>query len=389
MPVSMTKRIAGFGTSIFSEMSALAARHGAINLSQGFPDFPGPEFIKEAAVEAIRADLNQYAPSHGLQHLREAIASSWSTRYGCPIDPDHEVTVTSGATEALLAAALAFIDPGDEVIIFEPFYDAYVPDVLMAGGVPRFVRLREPNWRLNPDELQAIAGARTRAILLNTPHNPTGKVFSLSELEIIAQLARERDLLVITDEVYERLVFAGARHIPIATLPGMWERTVTISSTGKTFSLTGWKIGYTIAPAPLTEAVRRVHQFVTFASATPLQAAMATAIEALDHYEPPFLAFYTERRDEMVAALEGAGFEVLPPDGTYFVMAGFDRFGFTNDVEFCRYLTAEIGVAAIPPSAFYHNQYQSGMARFCFAKKPETIAAAAERLAQLRAQTGL
>lgn len=379
----MADRIQGFGTSIFSEMSALAAKHQAINLAQGFPDFAGPAFIKDAACAAITSDLNQYAPSQGLKVLREAVARSWQRHYEHELDPEGEITVTTGATEALVAAVLAVVNPGDEVIIFEPFYDAYPPDVLMAGGVPRYVRLPEPDWRLPVEDLRAAIGPRTRAIMLNTPHNPIGKVWDRAELEAIAALAIEHDLLVISDEVYERLVFAGARHIPIATLPGMWERTISISSTGKTFSLTGWKIGYTVAAPELSAAIRRVHQFVTFASPTPLQAAVAAGLDAGEAYERQLLHFYTARRDELVAALSAAGFGVSAPAGTYFVMADIRPLGWDDDVAFCRHLTTEIGVAAIPPSAFYHDNYQSGMVRFCFAKRPETIEQAASKLARL------
>lgn len=384
MRTVMADRIQGFGTSIFSEMSALAAEHQAINLAQGFPDFAGPAFIKDAAAAAIAGDLNQYAPSQGLKVLREAVARSWQRHYDREPDPEREITVTTGATEALVAAVLAVVNPGDEVIIFEPFYDAYPPDVLMAGGVPRYIRLPEPDWALPVEELRAAITPRTRAIMLNTPHNPIGKVWSRAELEAIAALAVEHDLLVISDEVYERLVFDGARHIPIATLPGMWERTISISSTGKTFSVTGWKVGYTVAAPELSAAIRRVHQFVTFASPTPLQAAVAAGLDAGEAYERQLLNFYTARRDELVGALREAGFAVETPAGTYFVMADIRRLGWEDDVAFCRHLTTEIGVAAIPPSAFYHDNYQSGMVRFCFAKRPETIEQAAKKLARLR-----
>lgn len=384
----MAERIRDVGTSIFTEMSALAARHQAINLSQGFPDFAGPEFVKRAAVAAIDADNNQYAPSHGLRPLREAVARSWRRHHGRELDPEAEITVTSGATEALLAAVLATLNPGDEAIVFEPFYDAYPPDLAMAGATPRFVRLAEPGWALPLDELRAAITPRTRAILLNTPHNPVGKVFSPAELQAIAGLALEHDLLVISDEVYERLVFDGAAHVPIATLPGMWERTLTISSTGKTFSLTGWKVGYAVAAPELTAALRRVHQFMTFATATPFQAAMAAALDAGAEYERQLVDFYAARRDELVGALRAAGFGVAAPAGTYFAMADIRPFGWDDDVAFCRYLAGEIGVAAIPPSAFYHDGHQTGMVRFCFAKRPETIAAAADRLQRLRPAGG-
>ncbi|MBM7845077.1 methionine aminotransferase [Herpetosiphon giganteus] len=376
-------RLAGFGTSIFSEISALAAQYQAINLGQGFPDFAGPAFLKDAACSAINADLNQYAPSTGLPTLRAAIARTWERHTKAAVNPETEITVTSGATEALFATIMALINPGDEVIIFEPYYDAYPPNVLMAGGIPRYVRLSEPRWDVDFAQVRAAITPQTKAIILNTPHNPTGKVWSRAELSQLAAIAIEHDLLVLSDEVYDRLVFEDHQHCAIATLPGMWDRTVTISSTGKTFSVTGWKIGYAIAPNPLTEAIRRVHQFVTFASATPLQAAAVVGLNAGEPYERQLLQFYSARRTQLVKALGDAGLYVLPPQGTYFVMADIRDLGWDNDAEFCRYLISDIGVAAIPPSAFYHDGYQSGMVRFCFAKKPETIAAAAEKLKRL------
>lgn len=394
-PQSMATRIQSFGTSIFTEMSALAREHGAINLSQGFPDFAAPRMVKQAAVDAIQQDYNQYAPAPGLPELRHAAATTYLRDYGLEADPLSEVTVTSGATEALFDTIMAFVDPGDEVIVFEPAYDAYVPDILMAGGVPRFVTLRPPTshsasdadaepptWTFEPEELRAACTGRTRAIILNTPHNPTGKVFSANELQIIAEVCQEHELLAITDEVYDRLVFTG-RHIPIATLPGMWERTVTINSTGKTFSATGWKIGYVIAAAPLTEAVRRAHQWVTFATSTPFQRAMAEALETArqNRYYDQLHDFYAERRTLLVDILRAAGMRVIPPEGTYFAMADIRSWGFPDDVSFCRYLTLEVGVAAIPPSAFYAEPETAPlMARFCFAKEMATLHAAAERL---------
>ncbi|MFD3164974.1 methionine aminotransferase [Herpetosiphon sp. NSE202] len=376
-------RLAGFDTSIFSEISALATQYQAINLGQGFPDFAGPAFLKDAACSAINADLNQYAPSTGLPTLRAAIARTWERHTKAAVNPETEITVTSGATEALFATIMALINPGDEVIIFEPYYDAYPPNVLMAGGIPRYVRLSEPRWDVDFAQVRAAITPQTKAIILNTPHNPTGKVWSRAELSQLAAIAIEHDLLVFSDEVYDRLVFEDHQHCSIATLPGMWERTVTISSTGKTFSVTGWKIGYAIAPNPLTEAIRRVHQFVTFASATPLQVAAVVGLNAGEPYERQLLQFYSARRAQLVKALGDAGLYVLPPQGTYFVMADIRDLGWDNDAEFCRYLISDIGVAAIPPSAFYHDGYQSGMVRFCFAKKPETIAAAAEKLKRL------
>jgi len=379
-------RLSGFGESVFSEMSRLAVEHEAINLGQGFPDFPGPDLVKHAAATAINADLNQYAPSHGLPRLRRAIATTFEQSYGRAVDPDAEVTVTSGATEALLATLLAILEPGDEVILIEPFYDAYPAQVVFAGGVPRYVPLQAPGWSLDLDALAAAISPRTRAIVLNTPHNPTGKVFSREELAGIAALCQEHDLIAISDEVYDRIIFDGAVHVPLATLPGMWERTVTVNSTGKTFSMTGWKVGYAIAASALTRAIRTTHQFITFATATPFQDAMAAAMEdaLTSNYYAELAAMYTRLRDQLHQALEGAGLPVLPCRGSYFLLADISGLGFDTDVAFCRFLTTEVGVAAIPPSAFYADPATAPLlARFCFAKRPETIAAAAERLTAL------
>lgn len=382
------QRLAGFGTTVFTEMSALAAEHGAINLGQGFPDFPGPDFVKEAAIEAIRADLNQYAPSHGLPRLREAIAADWATQHGVEVDPDAEVTVTSGATEALLSAMLALVNPGDEVIFFEPFYDSYVPQTVFAGGTPRVVPLQPPDWTFDHDALAAAFNERTRLFLLNTPHNPTGKVFSPQELKFIADLCIEHDVIVLADEVYERIVYDGSRHVPIATLPGMWERTLTINSTGKTFSVTGWKIGYVTGSTALQTALRTTHQFNVFATATPLQHGLAVALETAAEvgYYDQLKADYQERRDRLMAILGDAGLPPLPVQGSYFIMSDITGLGFANDVEFCRHLVTEVGVAAIPPSAFYLDPASAPLlARFCFAKQASTMEAAAERLQRLRA----
>ena len=371
---------------MFTEMSRLAREHGAVNLGQGFPDFPGPEFVKRAAREAIDADHNQYAITHGTPRLRAAIAATWERDHGRAIDPEREVSVTSGATEAIFDALQAFLGPGDEVVAFEPFYDSYPPSATMAGATLRPVTLRPPDWAFDPAELRAAVGPRTRAILLNTPHNPTGKVFSRAELGTIAGVVQEHDLVAISDEVYDRILYDGAVHVPLATLPGMWERTLTINSTGKTFSMTGWKIGYAVGPAPLNAALRAVHQFVTFASGTPFQEAMATALEtaATTGYYAQLAADYARRRDLMRAALAGGGLTTLPIGGSYFLMAEIGDRGFADDVAFCRWLTSEIGVAAVPPSAFYLDPARApGLARFCFAKRDETLAAAAERLARL------
>jgi aspartate/methionine/tyrosine aminotransferase len=418
-------RVGGFGTSIFAEISALAVQHGAVNLGQGFPDFAGPEWVKRAAVEAIAADLNQYPPYLGLPRLRAAIAARWREAGWREVDPASEVTVTSGATEALFGAIMALVNPGDEVVVFEPFYDAYVPDVVMAGGVPRYVRLYPPgpgqiSWWFDQAELAAAFSPRTRLLLLNTPHNPTGKVFTRAELAQIAALCIEHDVVALADEVYDQLVFAPAVHTPLATLPGMWERTLTINSTGKTFSLTGWKIGYAVGPADLSAALRSAHQWITFSTATPLQVAAAVGLEqaAAHGYYAQLRDEYAERRDLLASVLAGAGFPTLPVEGSYFIMADISASGFSSDVAFCRWLTSEVGVAAIPPSAFYADagdgrpqgtpgrpqgtpgrpqgtpgrpqgtpgrpQGTPLLARFCFAKQLDTLRAAADRLATAR-----
>ncbi|MBA3946340.1 MAG: aminotransferase class I/II-fold pyridoxal phosphate-dependent enzyme [Herpetosiphonaceae bacterium] len=389
----MAQRVQSFGTSIFTEISALAVQHQAVNLGQGFPDFAGPALIKEAAIKAIQADQNQYAPSPGLLLLREAISQSYAHSYGLNYDPQTEITITSGATEALIAAMLSVVDPGDEVIFFEPAYDAYLPDIIMAGGQPRPVRLRppsspaEPRWRLDADELRATFGPRTRALVLNSPQNPTGKVFARDELELIAQLCQKHDVIAITDEVYDRLVFQG-EHIPLASLPGMRDRTITINSTGKTFSVTGWKIGYALTTPALTDAVRRSHQFITFATSTPFQAAAAAALsDAVNSsYYADLRHFYGEQRTRLQQGLQKAGFEVYMPQGSYFMLAALPA-GWNDDAAFCRYLTTEIGVAAIPLSVFYSDPGQAThFARFCFAKSTATINAAVERLVGMQRQ---
>jgi aspartate/methionine/tyrosine aminotransferase len=380
-------RLAGFGTSIFTEMSSLAVKHGAVNLGQGFPDFPAPEFIKEAAIRHIRDDRNQYALSYGVPRLRGALAANWLRRHGETVDPDTEITVASGATELLLDAMLALVNPGDEVIVFEPFYDAYLPDIFMAGATPRVVSLRLPRWEWDPEELRAAFNSRTRAVILNTPHNPTGKVFSRAELESLASLCRENDVLVISDEVYSEITFDGIRHVPIATLPGMRERTVTIDSMGKTFSVTGWKVGWSIAAPELTRAIRGVHQFVTFTNSVPFQEALAdilTTATATDYYEG-LRSTYTRRRDRLAEILDGVALTTLPVQGAYFLLSDASAFGFSDDAAFCRHLCISVGVAAIPTSAFYVNPRTAPLlARFCFAKRDESIETAAGRLRRLR-----
>jgi len=331
--------------------------------------------------------MNQYAVSHGALRLRRAIAETWERAYGRSVDPETEVSVGSGATELILDAILGLVDPGDEVILFEPFYDSYLPDILMAGGIPRTITLEPPDWHFDRQALADLFTSRTRLILINTPHNPTGKMFSREELGFIASLCQRHDAFVLTDEVYEQIRFDGVEHVPIATLPGMWERTLTINSTGKTFSMTGWKVGYAMGTPELNRAVRATHQFVTFSTSTPFQEAMATALEtaARTGYYEKLRREYTARRDLLAGALKSAGLPTLPVQGSYFLLVDVAGLGFPDDVSFCRYLTTEIGVAAIPPSAFYAEPARAPLlARFCFAKKEETLRAAADRLQRLR-----
>ena len=379
---ALSSRLEGFGTTIFSEMTRLAIEHGAINLAQGFPDFDGPEFAKEAAIAAVRAGHGQYARVTGIPELHRRLSEKYRRDWGLDYAADAEITVTSGATEAIFDAINGICDAGDEVILFEPFYDSYKASVAMAGAKAVYVTLRAPDWKFDLRELEGAFSSRTRAIMLNTPHNPTGKVFSRDELDAIARLCREHDVFCVTDEVYEHLVYEG-KHVPMASIPGMRERTITISSFGKTFSLTGWKIGWAAAPPNLTAAVRAAHQFVTFATATPLQYAAASAFEAPPSYYADLLASYRKKRDYLSSELAAIGFDVHPAHGTYFCCAGFSRFHGGDDAAFCRWLTSEIGVAALPPTSFYGKSDEGKRyARFAFCKKDETLAEAVKRLRQ-------
>jgi N-succinyldiaminopimelate aminotransferase len=379
----LTLRLAAFGTSVFTEMTALAAHHDAVNLGQGYPDFDGPDFVKDAAIAAMRAGHNQYAPMPGLPRLQRAVAEHQQRFYGLEYDSTTEVTVHAGATEGLCAALQALLDPGDEVILFEPFYDAYRPDLSLVGARPRVVRLHPPDFAFDSAELERAAGPKTRALLLNSPHNPAGRVFRPAELEEIAALCRRHDLIAVTDEVYEHIVFEG-EHVPLARLPGMRERTVTISSAGKTFSLTGWKIGWSCAAPALAAAVRAAHQFVTFAVATPLQHAAAVALAADDSYYARLREGYRARRDRLCAGLARVGFAVTPPQGTYFAVADIRPVGFDDDVAFCRVLPERVGVAAIPMSAFGTEGGPRHLARFAFCKDDATLDEGVRRLHRLR-----
>jgi N-succinyldiaminopimelate aminotransferase len=386
---TISRRVAGFGTTIFVEINNLARQHGAVNLGQGAPDFDGPPGVLAAAVKAVNGALNQYAPGIGLPATREAIARHAERFYGQRLNPETEVLVTAGATEGVFAAILGLTDPGDEVIVFEPVYDTYVPNLVMAGAVPRYVPLRGESWTFDADELARAFNARTRAIIVNTPHNPTGKVFSRDELQVIAGLCQKHDVVAITDEVYEHILYDETVHTRLATLAGMHDRTVTISTLGKTFSVTGWKVGWALGPAPLVDAVNQAHKFMTYAVATPLQAAAATALDFPTAFFKNLQATYQAKRDVMLRALESAGFKVFKPQGSYFIIAdwrGVAPRHVEDDVQFAEWLIREIGVACIPPSAFYQESDKhlgKFLARFAVCKKDETLSAGAERLARL------
>ncbi|KAJ6846641.1 uncharacterized protein M6B38_282540 [Iris pallida] len=379
-PLQVAKRLEKFKTTIFTQMSMLAVKHGAINLGQGFPNFDGPDFVKEAAIEAIRDGKNQYARGYGVPDLNSAIAARFRKDSGLEVDPEKEVTVTSGCTEAIAATILGLINPGDEVIVFAPFYDSYEATLSMAGAKVKSITLRPPDFSVPLDELKSVISKNTRAILINTPHNPTGKMFTRVELETIASLCIENDVLAFCDEVYDKLAFE-ADHISLASLPGMYERTVTMNSLGKTFSLTGWKIGWAIAPVHLTWGVRQAHSYLTFATSTPMQWAASAALRAPDTYYEELKRDYMAKKEILVDGLKAAGFVVYPSTGTYFVVVDHTPFGLDNDVAFCEYLIQEVGVVAIPTSVFYLNPEEGkNLVRFTFCKDEGTLRAAVERM---------
>jgi N-succinyldiaminopimelate aminotransferase len=382
------RRVETFGTTIFTEINMLAQQYDAVNLGQGKPDFDAPRNVIGQLVEALQAGrYNQYAPGPGTTALRQAVADHAARFYDMDIDAARGVIVTAGATEGVLSAILGLTDPGDEVIVIEPFYDSYVPDIIMANAVPVYVPLHPPTWSLDPDELRSAFSKKTRALLLNTPHNPSGRVFSREELTLIAELCIEHDVTVICDEVYEHLTFAPARHLPIATLPGMFERTVTVSSSGKAFSATGWKIGWVYGPPHLVEGAARAHQFVTFAVHHPTQEAVAYALNLPDAYYEELRTMYAVKRDLLLSALTNAGLKCSIPEGTYFIMANYEDVFDGTPLEFTRYLIKEIGVACIPPESFYsqaHAHIGHGYARFSFCKSDDMLQQAQERLTRLR-----
>jgi aspartate/methionine/tyrosine aminotransferase len=379
-----SKKATQFTESVIREMTRLNQQYGGVNLSQGFPDFAAPAVVKEAACRAIMADVNQYAVTWGTKGLRDAVAREFTRRYGVPVVPDQQVTVTCGATEAMMATMMGIIDPGDEVVIFEPFYENYGPDAILSGATPRYVALHEPDWSFDPDELAAAFNNRTKAIILNTPNNPTGKVFSRTELETIAALCRKWDVVAISDEIYEHILYDDARHVPIASVEGMADRTVTINSLSKTYSVTGWRVGWAISPPSLTGAIRKVHDFLTVGAAAPLQEAGVAALGVDESYYAELAHAYQRRRDALLEILQRHHFTCYRPQGAYYIMTDIAGFGFGDDVEFARYLVTEVGVAAVPGSSFYrHAELGRTKLRFCFCKKDETLAEADRRMAKL------
>jgi aminotransferase len=384
---SISRKAESFTESVIREMNRVAVMHGAVSLAQGFPDFPCPPELKRAVAEAVDADINQYAITWGSKPLRDAIAESTPRHFPGfgEIDPETQVTVTCGATEAMIAAMLGLLDPGDEVVIFEPYYENYGPDAILSGAVPRYVTLHEPDWSIDPDELRRAFGPKTRGLVLNSPHNPTGKIFSREELDLIASLCVEHDVIAFTDDIYEHLIYEG-EHIPLATLPGMAERTVSIHSMSKTYSVTGWRIGWTIASPELSVGIRRVHDFLTVGAAAPLQQAAVTALRFPETYYDDLVEGYRERRDVLVPALKAAGFRVHEPRGAYYVMTDIRDLAEPgeSDVTFAHRLIRDPGVAAVPGSSFFSRpELGHTKLRFAFPKRIETLEAAAERLARL------
>jgi aspartate/methionine/tyrosine aminotransferase len=379
-------RTAKFTESVIREMTRLAIQHGAVNLAQGFPDFPAPVDLKEAAVRAIEADHNQYSITWGTKPFREAIAAKYLRSYGLEVDPEREVTVTCGATEGMAASLLATTNPGDEIIVFEPFYESYHPDTLLCGAERKLVKLYAPDWHFDPDELRRAFSTRTKAIIVNTPHNPTGKVFTRDELMLIASLCQEFDALAITDEIYEHIIYDGLQHIPLITLPGMRERTILVNSLSKTFSVTGWRVGWVIAAPELTTTIRKVHDFLTVNAATPLQYAGTMALNEQSAYFNSLSAVYAGRRQAAITMLEAAGFRCYVPGGAYYIMTDIAAFGAVDNNSFARNMVEQHGVAAVPGSSFYFDK-KCGFSqiRFCFCKNYETLSLAGQKLAGLRA----
>ncbi len=391
----VSEKASRFTESVIREMTRHATAHGAVNLSQGFPDFPCPQELKDAACAAIQADVNQYAITWGARNFRQALAAKTRRFLGIEVDPEAELTVTCGATEAMIATLMAIVDPGDEVVVFSPYYENYGPDAILCGATPRYVPLRPVEraggltWAFDPAELRAAFGPRTRAVIVNTPNNPTGKVFSRAELEAIAALCQEFGAIAVTDEIYEHITFDGAAHLALATLPGMAERTVTINGLSKTYSVTGWRIGYTLAPPAITAAIRKVHDFLTVGAAAPLQEAGVVALELPDAYYEDLQALYQAKRDRFLPVLEAAGFRTFAPQGAYYVMADTSAVTRLDDVAFARELVTRGGVAVVPGSSFFADKAEGrSLVRFCFCKRDETLDEAARRLTRWAAAGG-
>jgi len=384
----LASRTVGFTESVIREMTRLSAAHGGINLAQGFPNFAAPSELKEAAKRAIDADVNQYAITWGAKSLRDALARTYRELYGITVDPETMLTVTCGSTEAMISTLLAIVDPGDEVVVLEPFYENYGPDAAICGATPVFVPLRPPDYTFDPGELRRAFSARTKAIIVNTPNNPTGRVFTRVELELIASLCREHDAIAVTDEIYEHILYAG-EHIPMATLDGMADRTVTISGASKTFSVTGWRVGWIVAPAALTSGIRKVHDFVTVGAPAPLQEAVAAGLGLGRAYYDRLAHEYRARRDALVRSLDAAGFAPNTPDGAYYVLCDITPFGFDDDTQFAHWLVREVGVAGVPGSSFFsRRELGRRIIRFTFCKTEDVLAAAGERLARTRELAG-
>lgn len=381
---AVSQKAERFTESVIREMTRLAQINGAINLAQGMPDFEAPAEIKEAACRAIMADINQYAITWGAKVFRDAIAEKTKSFLGIDIDPDREVTVTCGSTEAMIASLLAVVNPGDEVIIFEPYYENYGPDTILSGAIPRFIKLHPPEWNFDPDDLEAAFNSKTRAIIINTPNNPTGKVFSRQELKTIAALCLKWDVLAITDEIYEHILYDDSSHVAMATIEGMRDRTITINALSKTYSVTGWRIGYVVASPALTQGIRKVHDFLTVGAPAPLQEAGARALALPRSYYSDLAKAYQRRRDLLLKSLHEAGFICSTPRGAYYIMAGFGALSPMSDTEFSRYLVESVGIAAVPGSSFFHeSQRGSRYVRFCFCKRDSTLQSAGERLQRI------
>jgi len=381
----ISHKAAQFTESVIREMTRLAMEHKAINLSQGYPDFAAPEVLKRAAADAIFADVNQYAITWGAKSFRDALVYKTKKFLGIDVDPEREITVSCGSTEAMIDVLLAVINPGDEVIVFEPFYENYGPDAIISGATPRYVQLRRPDWSFDEKELAAAFNNNTKAIIINTPNNPTGKVFGREELKIVADLCQKWDVLAITDEIYEHIIYDGTVHVSPITLDGMRERTIVVNGMSKTYSVTGWRVGYIIAPPGITGAIRKMHDFMTVGAPAPLQEAGATALRLPDSYYIDLARHYRERRDRLMKMLDEAGLNPMLPKGAYYIMCDVSSFGYPDDVEFTKFLVKDIGVAAVPGSSFFRNpEAGKDIIRFTFCKKEETLRAAEERLQKLK-----